>query len=44
MTSTATNVEYEILGPIREGYEAILSPEAMEFVAALTARFGPRVD
>ena len=44
MTSTATNAEYEILGPIREGYEAILSPEAMGFVAVLAARFGPQVD
>jgi malate synthase len=44
MTSTRTEPEYRILGPIREGYEAILSPEAMSFVAALAVRFGPRVD
>lgn len=44
MTSTRTDAEYRILGPIREGYEAILSPEAMGFVAALAKRFGPRVD
>ena len=44
MTSTRSDVDYKILGPIREGYEAILSPEAMGFVAALATRFGPRVD
>jgi malate synthase len=44
MTSTRTESEYRILGPIREGYEAILSAEAMSFVAALAMRFGPRVD
>jgi len=44
MTSTRTDAEYRILGPIREGYEAILSPAAMQFVAALAKRFGPRVD
>jgi len=44
MTSTPPDVDYRILGPIREGYEAILSPEAMGFVAALAERFGPRVD
>jgi len=44
MTSTRTESEYRILGPIREGYEAILSAEAMSFVAALATRFGPRVD
>jgi malate synthase len=44
MTSTPSDADYRILGPIREGYEAILSPEAMSFVAALATRFGPRVD
>ena len=44
MTSTRTDADFSILGPIREGYEAILSPEAMGFVAALAKRFGPRVD
>jgi malate synthase len=44
MTSTRTEAEYRILGPIREGYEAILSPDAMDFVAALAERFGPRVN
>ena len=44
MTSTRADAEYQILGPIREGYEAILTPEAMGFVAALARRFGPRVD
>lgn len=44
MTSTPKDADYEILGPIREGYEAILSPGAMGFVAALAERFGPRVE
>jgi malate synthase len=44
MNSTRTDAEYRILGPIREGYDSILSPEAMGFVAALAQRFGPRVD
>lgn len=44
MTSQTTDAEYEILGPIREGYEAILSPEAMGFVATLARRFGPDVE
>jgi malate synthase len=44
MTSTRADAEYQILGAIREGYEAILSPEAMNFVAALSKRFGPQVD
>lgn len=44
MTSNRADAEYRILGPIREGYEAILSPEAMGFVTELTKRFAPRVD
>jgi len=32
----------EITGPMRPGYEEILSPEACAFVADLVARFGPR--
>src|SRR5437762_8529834 len=33
----------EILGPVRPGYERILSPEALDFVADLTRRFRPRL-
>jgi malate synthase len=44
MTSTRTDADYRILGPIREGYEPILSPEALGFVAALAQQFGHRVD
>ncbi|HYR68774.1 MAG TPA: malate synthase A [Candidatus Dormibacteraeota bacterium] len=33
----------EVLGPIRTGYERILSPEALDFVADLTRRFRPRL-
>lgn len=43
MTSTRKDPEVRILGPIREGYEAILSPPALGFVAALSRKFGPRV-
>jgi malate synthase len=32
----------EITGPLRPGYEEILTPEACAFVADLMARFGPR--
>ncbi|NGP54723.1 malate synthase A [Thioalkalivibrio sp. XN8] len=42
MTTTAP--DYQILGPVRPGYEAILSPDAMAFLAELAARFGPRVE
>jgi malate synthase len=35
---------YEITGPIREGFDEILTPEAMTFVAELAQRFGPRVE
>ncbi|MGD9388753.1 MAG: malate synthase A [Gammaproteobacteria bacterium] len=44
MNTTAPPPEYKILGPVRTGYEAILTPEAMAFLADLTARFGPRVE
>ena len=33
----------EILGPVRPGYERILSPGALDFVADLTRRFRPRL-
>ena len=33
-----------ITGPLRPGFETILTREALEFVAELTRRFGPRVD
>ena len=32
-----------ITGPIRPGYEKILTPEAVAFVAEIVRRFGPRV-
>jgi malate synthase len=41
---SSTDSDYQVLGPIREGYEPILSPDAMEFVAALTRRYAPRVE
>ena len=44
MTRTPTDADYRIRGPIREGYEAVLSPDAMGFVAALATRFAPQVD
>jgi malate synthase len=44
MTSTRSDAATRILGPIREGYEAILSPEAMGFVTALAGTFRPQVD
>lgn len=44
MSSPRTDAEYRILGPLRAGYEAILTPEAMGFVAGLARRFGPEVE
>ncbi len=41
MASSESGVR--ILGPLGEGYETILTPEALEFVAALTRAFRPRV-
>ncbi|RME41591.1 MAG: malate synthase A, partial [Planctomycetota bacterium] len=31
----------EVIGPVGDGYDEILTPEALEFVAALERRFGP---
>src|SRR3954465_14698976 len=33
----------EIRGPMQPGYETVLTPAALEFVADLTRRFGARV-
>jgi malate synthase len=44
MSSRRTDADYRILGPLRKGYESVLSPDAMSFVAALAREFGPRVD
>lgn len=32
-----------VTGPIRPGYDAVLSPSALAFVADLARTFGPRV-
>lgn len=42
MTKTAP--AYQILGPVRAGYEEILTPDALAFLAQLAVRFGPRVE
>jgi len=34
----------EVLGPLRAGYEEVLEPEALDFVAGLSRRFAPAVD
>ena len=44
MTHAPSDTGYRILGPMRPGYEEILSPAAMNFLADLARRFGPRVD
>jgi malate synthase len=44
MSSRRTDADYRILGPLRKGYESVLSPDAMGFVAALAREFGPRVE
>jgi malate synthase len=43
MTTPRTDADYRILAPLAAGYEEILTPEAMQFVAELARRFGPRV-
>ncbi len=44
MTNAPSANGYRILGPVREGYEEILTPDAMDFLAELARRFGPQVD
>ena len=44
MTNAPSANGYRILGPVREGYEEILTPDAMNFLAELARRFGPEVD
>jgi malate synthase len=44
MTHASSDTGYRILGPMRDGYEEILTTEAMNFLADLARRFGPRVD
>ena len=39
----ATPDRLEIRGPMQPGYETVLTPAALEFVADLTRRFGDRV-
>jgi len=43
MTSTG-NDHCRVLGPLQEGYDQILTSDAIEFVAELARRFAPRVD
>ncbi len=40
----ASTADVEIRGTMRPGYESLLTPEAVEFVADLARRFRPRVD
>ena len=48
--STTTKAEprnvtgVEIRGPLREGYDQILSPDALEFMADLVRRFRPTLE
>ncbi|KPK58481.1 MAG: malate synthase A [Gammaproteobacteria bacterium] len=35
--------EYKITGPMKDGFDEILTPEAMTFIAELSQRFAPRV-
>ena len=44
MTSTVNDTHCRVLGPLQEGYDQILTSDAMEFVAELARRFAPRVD
>ena len=38
-----TKETIRVLGPLRPGYEQVLTPSALDFVADLARRFGPRV-
>ena len=44
MTTPRTDADYRILSPMAEGYDEILTPEAMQFVAELARRFRPRIE
>ncbi len=43
-SNTLPWADVQILGPIRPGYEEVLTPPAIEFVADLGRRFGDRVE
>ncbi len=43
-TYTTASGEIAILGPMQPAYQAILTDEALSFVAELVARFGPERD
>ena len=40
-SSTTMPAGVEVLGPLAEGYDEILSPDALAFLAELERRFGP---
>ncbi|MGZ3416888.1 MAG: malate synthase A [Polyangiales bacterium] len=42
--STAAQQGIALTGPMRPGFESILTPEALAFVAALHREFAPRID
>jgi malate synthase len=42
MTDASLAAPLTVRGPVRDGYGAILSPEALQFVGELEARFGAR--
>lgn len=43
-SSTLPSAEVQILGPMRPGYDEVLTPPGIEFVADLARRFGDRVE
>ncbi|MFN7132355.1 MAG: malate synthase A, partial [Myxococcales bacterium] len=44
MNPSAKGKNLEVKGPLRPGYDEILTPEARAFVAALVAEFAPRIE
>ena len=44
MSTIATPPGVQILGPIRAGYDRVLTHEALSFVAALARQFTPRIE
>jgi malate synthase len=42
MTDATLAAKLKVRGPVRDGYDAILTPEALAFIAALETRFGAR--
>ena len=43
-SASESKSDYQVIGPIEPGFEAILTPEALELIAGLTRRFRPAIE